>query len=540
MNFRTLASAVNFRSQLANLASLTFGGKRDLYRAFGYKRDLLPQDYRSRYERNEVAAGVVDAFPDACWRGGAEVIEDDDPSTVTEFEQAVITLDNRLKLWDALHRTDKLSGIGRYAILVLMAPGNLEDPLERCNPDELMGLQPYAEDEAKVQEWDVDRKSPRFGKPRYYALNRNTSGSSAINSVNVSRRVHYSRVLHVSDGLLDDSVFGTPRLRRIWNRLDDLEKVVGGGSEAFYRRADPGTMFSLDPTLEFDPDDQKKLKKKIDDFEHGFKRTLFARGLDMKVQNSDVADFKTQIESIMSLISAGTGIPQRVLMGSEQGKLAAKQDRASFDNKVTDRQNDYCGPMVARPFFDGLITLGVLPTPANGYEVKFTSIKTMDDEQRARIAGQHASLNKPGGEIVVTTDEIRGVLGLAPMADVAPELVGQRIAPVGAPGAPGTAEPSGNGRAAARRQAEVCPVCHGSKLNPELCMSDPEGQLPCRNCGGTGAVLRSAKGGAPYKHVQEAADRFRPRSKADRLRGLRRRGADGRREDAARVDRGPR
>lgn len=502
MNLRALAAAIDFRSQLANIASLTFGGKRDLYRAFGYKRELFPRDYRARYERNEVAAGVVDAFPDACWRGGAEVVEDMDMADVTTFEQAVIDLDNRLKLWDALLRTDKLSGIGRYAVLVLMAPGELDTPLERCSPEELVGLQPYAEDEAQVQEWDVDRKSPRFGKPRYYSLRRTTANTStAINSVNVSRRVHYSRVQHMSDGLLDDSIFGTPRLRRIWNRLDDLEKIAGGGAEAFFRRADAGTLFNLDATQEFDPEDQKKLRKKIDDFEHGFKRSIFARGLDMKVQDNKVADFKSQVESLMSLISAGTGIPQRVLMGSEQGKLAAKQDRASFDNKVTDRQNDYCGPMVCRPFFDRLIELGVLPTPVNGYEVKFTSIKTMDDEQRATIASEYAALNKPGQEIVVTVDEIRAVLGLPPMKDVAPELVGQRIAPVAAPGGPAPAdEPSGK-------------------------------PAPPKTAG---------KGGAPYKHVHAAADRFRPVTKTERLRSLRKRHARYRPDETPDSDRAAR
>lgn len=491
MNFRTMAAQIAFRSRLANIAGLTFGGKRDLYRAFGYQRELFPADYRSRYERNEVAAAVVDAYPEACWRGGAEVIEDEDPETITTFEQAVIDLDNRIKIWDSILRTDKLSGIGRYAILVLMAPGELDTPLERCGPDELAKLQPYAEEDATVQEWDVDKTSPRFGLPRYYACKRTTGGSStAINSVNVSRRVHYSRVIHLSDGLLDDSVFGTPRLRKVWNRLDDLEKLVGGGSEAFFRRADPGTLFNLDATQEFEPEDQQKLKRKIDDFEHGFKRTLFARGLEMQVQKADVADFKNQVESLMSLISTGARIPMRVLMGSEQGKLAAKQDRASFDNRVTDRQNDYCRPMCARVLFDRLIELGVLPTPANGYEVKFTSIKTMDDEQRATIATEYAGLNKPGGEVVITTDEIRAVLGLAPMRDVAPELVGQRIAPAG-------------------QQAP----------------SD----TPAR-------TLARAKGGAPYKHVHAAADRFRPRDKAEYLRSLRRRGARGRQACAPQGD----
>jgi hypothetical protein len=497
MSFRTLASQLAFRSRLANIAGFTFGGKRDLYRAFGYKRELFPSDYRSRYERNEVAFRIVSAFPEACWRGGAEVIEDESLDRVTSFEQAVIDLDNRLKLWDALRRTDELSGIGRYAILVLMAPGELDQPLERCGQDDLRMLQPYAEEEATIQEWDADKQSPRFGKPRYYTCRRTTGiSSTAINSVNISRRVHYSRVLHVSDGLLDDSVYGTPRLRKVWNRLDDLEKVVGGGAEAFFRRADAGTLFDLDATQEFDPEDQKKLQKKIDEFEHGFRRTLLSRGLDMKVQDAQVAEFDKSVASIMSLISTGTGIPQRVLMGSEQGKLAAKQDRASFDNRVTDRQNDYCGPMVARVFFDRLIELGVLPVPKAGYEVEFTSIKTMDDEQRSTIAAEWADLNKPQGPIIVVPDEIRKVLGLPPLKDVAPELIPE----------PGHDTPSGP-------------------------PTDPSGK-PAAPGAKVARVGARAKGGAPYAHVHEAADRFRPGGKADRLKGLRRRATNARPPEA--------
>ena len=85
---RALASDLASRAGLASLAGLTFGGARDLYQALGYQRKLLPQDYRDRYKRNGIAARVVEAFPKATWRGGAELIEDEDPTETTDFEPA--------------------------------------------------------------------------------------------------------------------------------------------------------------------------------------------------------------------------------------------------------------------------------------------------------------------------------------------------------------------------------------------------------------------------------------------------------------------
>lgn len=477
-SFRSLVQAAYaFRSRLANIGGVTFGGKRDLYRAFGYKRELFAADYRSRFDRNEVANRIIKALPFATWRGGADIVEDEDPEVITPFEQAFIDLDRRLKVWDAVRRTDVLAGIGRYAILLLGAPGELNTPLVTCAPEDLVYLQPYSEEDAVIDTFDIDSASPRFGKPMFYTIKRTSAQTSGAISQNLGKRVHWSRVIHVSDGLLDDNVYGEPRLKCIWNRLDDLDKIAGGGSEAFFRRADQGTLFDLDPELDFKPEQKAALQTKIEEFEHGFRRTLLTRGVDMKVQGSDVADFKNQVDSVIGLICAGCGIPQRVLTGSEQGKLAAKQDAANWDNRVTDRQNDYAGPMIARVLVDRFIELGIVVEPAGGpgaYEAHFSSIATMDDEQKAEMAGRWVNLNR-NGKIVVTVDEIRKVIGLAPLAEVDESAAEANDNP------PEPANPSGFGRRAATAK----------------------------------------KGGASWKKVHQAADRFRPASKADRLRELR-------------------
>jgi hypothetical protein len=265
-------------------------------------------------------------------------------------------------------------------------------------------------------------------------------------------------------------------LEKIWNDLDDLEKVKGGGAEAFWKRADGGRQFDLDPTLDAGEPELKELKEEIERYEHAQKKTLTTRGVKVNNLGSDVADFSPQVTSIISLISAATGIPQRVLMGSEQGKLAAKQDRASWDNQITDRQEDECEARMARPLFDYLIKIGVLPEPQDGpgaYEIKFSSIRTMDDEQRAAIANNWASLNKPNMPPVVLPDEIREVLGLEPIAEVADEETLRAIA-------------------------------EGYGANTQ----EP--------------TVAARKGGADrYQHIHAAADRFRAGGKAGRLRRVR-------------------
>lgn len=441
MKLRTLtqfASTLAGRARFANLAGYTFAGARNLYKVLGYSRQLFPQDYRSRFRRNEVANRIVKARPNATWRGGAQIVEDDDPAKEnrTDFEQAFIDFDNRVKFWDNLRKADILAGLGRYGILLFGAPGEMNTPLEYgLRLEDIVYLNPYAEEDATIQRFDIDPHSPRFGLPEFYTIRRTaTVNATSTNSMSISKLVHWSRCIHIADGLLDDQVYGEPRLECVWNRLDDLEKIAGGGAEAFWRRADQGTQFDLDPTIDLTPEQVTAMQEEVEKYIHQGKRILRTRGMSINNLGSDVADFASQITSLMSLISAGTGIPQRILMGSEQGKLAAKQDRVSWDNQITDRQNDYAGPCCVRPFVDRLAMFGAVTLPVDGYNVIFSSVSTMDDEQRAAMGTSYSKMN------AVTRNEVRRVLRL-------PDIPGEKGDEIlggggGAPSGFGAPEPT--------------------------------------------------------------------------------------------------
>jgi uncharacterized protein len=404
------ASDLISRAGLAARASLTFRGKRDLYEALGYARELRPANFRSRYRRNGVAARVVEAMPHATWRGGAELIENEDPDTITPFEEVWGDLSQRLQVWPTFARLDILAGLGRYAVLLVGAPGKLDEPLpDTLTPENIVYLAPYAEDDAKVEKWNEDTASDRFGLPEMYALSRTLEGERQRTSV--KRSVHWSRVLHVADGYIDDRVFGQPRLERVWNLIDDLEKVTGAGAEAFWLRAHQGYHFDLDPAMKIDPTEKDKMKDAAEEFAHGLRRTLATRGMDVTAFGSDVANFASPVDALMGLISSSTGIPKRILMGSERGELASSQDKGNWDERVSDRRRDFAEPQVVRPFVQMLIERGALPQVE--YDIRWPELTELDEEQKADIAVKWSELNGKAGGVVVTPAEIRDrVLGL--------------------------------------------------------------------------------------------------------------------------------
>jgi hypothetical protein len=408
------ASELLARASLASAAGLTFGGKRDLYAALGYPRTLTPKDYRERYERGDIAARVVEAYPKATWRGGAELVEDPDPDIPTDFEEAWRALAKRLSVWSAFSRADILAGLGDFSVLLIGAVGALDSELPTLGgPEGILYLAPYGPDEVSIDRYEESSENPRYGLPLMYRLRR-TSTTSTRRTLNTV--VHWTRVLHVAQNLLDDDVTGRPLLGRVWNRLDDLDKVVGSGSEAFWMRVHPGTVFSINPELKVGEDEIKKFKEQVDEYMHGMRRYLAARGIDTTMMGADTSNFEKQVGAIISLISGSTGIPQRILLGSERGELASTEDKENWNERVRDRRDEFGDPIV-RTFVDRCVVHGALPEPEQ-YEVRWPDIDDLTETERAEIADKWSKLNGQAGGVVVQPEEIRDRILLLPKLEV--------------------------------------------------------------------------------------------------------------------------
>jgi len=406
-------------------AGVTFNGARDLYAVLGYDRDLSTAGFCDRYARGGLSKRIVDVFPNATWRGEVELIEDEDPEVSTAFEQTWDDLDIKHQIQAKLRRVDTLAGLSTYAVLLIGAAGKLDEELPKGSPDKLLFLQPYLgggggvlettsrravstiglDAAISVLEYDTDIASERYAMPLYYQLH------GADTTHGVQPRVHWSRIIHIAEGCLQNEVFGIPSLEAVWNLLDDLDKVTGGGSEAYWLRANQGMHLDIDKDLALEDakNQVEALKAQSESYKHQMTRWLRTRGVTATPLGSDVSDFTPSAEGILTQIAGTKGIPKRILTGSEMGELASSQDRENWRDQIVGRQKGYAGPYIMRRLVERLIAYGYLPEPKKGpreYTVRWPNIQALTETERMAGAVSWASTKTQEGG-VFTNAEIR-------------------------------------------------------------------------------------------------------------------------------------
>lgn len=380
--FARLASTSFSRASLAGALGQTYGGDRDLYGTLGYKKDPTFADYNNCFTRQDISRRIVTAYPDATWRGKPEVYETEDPKE-TPFEKDWNEVMSSINLFHYFNRVDKLAGIGRYAVLFLGFDDGEDpsSPVKVKKGRKLMYVQPFSENKATIKSSITDPKNVRFGLPEKYELTVDTA-----TSISGKILAHWSRVLHVADGLTESNVFGTPRLECVLNRLQDLERVVGGASEMFWRGAFPGLSLEMDPTAKVS--DEDALEEEINQYIHNLRRVMRLKGIKANNLSVEVADPKGHVEVILQLISGATTIPVRILTGSERGELASSQDKENWNDRVAERREDFAGPVILSPFIDRLIQSGVLTPPSQETKVtvNWPDEDALSDKEQADIA----------------------------------------------------------------------------------------------------------------------------------------------------------
>jgi hypothetical protein len=439
---RALSTVLLERMMFARQAGISYHGARDMYEILGYNRILSYREYRARYMRGGLAKRVVDAYPLAVWRAGAEVYEDEDAENDTTFEKTWKDLEARLGIWSRFQRVHTLAGLSTYAVLLIGAPGDLGEPLPKGRPESLLYIQPFSggggpgggdqtdnrsramNADATIMSFDTNAESERFGMPETYQLKR-TSISAPV----LTRPVHWSRVIHVAEGLLGDEVYGTPSLEAVWNLLDDLDKVVGGGAEAFWLRANAGLHLNVDKTMGVAPtkpgqaatpglDDagRRALREQAEELQHQLQRVMVTRGVEVTQLSSSVADFSNPADAIVTQIAGTKAIPKRILVGSEMGQLASGQDKDNWNTQVQDKRTSWAFPYVVKPFIDRLVQFGYLPAPKE-FHVEWPVIEDLTEDEKVKLTLDMASVNKTQESVVYTEAEMREKLGLEALDD---------------------------------------------------------------------------------------------------------------------------
>lgn len=400
----TLSTALLGRAAAAAKLGKSYGTDRDLYAVMGYVRNPKYSDYYARFDRQDIASRIVEAPPDKTWRKKPVLTENIDADQSTPLELAWQQLTRNNKVFHYLLRADKISGIGQFGILFLGFDDteDISKPVIKAN--NLIYMMPFSEDSVGINTWVQDSKDERFGLPESYTIQFSRAGSGIG-----SKSVHHSRVLHIAEGRLENEVFGIPRLKKILNRLQDVELIAAGSSEMFWRGAFPGYGFKLDSGSSMSPDDLAKLKDEIDEYMHGLKRYIRLRGLSVESLAMQVADPSKHYDMLMSLIAGATGMPKRILTGSERGELASSQDKTNWDVRIEERRIDYAEPLILRPFSDKLIDAGVLPPVVNveeGYTFDWPDMFAPNDKEQADIARIRAEaiakyVSAPGADLLV-------------------------------------------------------------------------------------------------------------------------------------------
>lgn len=375
-----LSSIISSRASLAGNLGKSFGGKRDIYEALGYPRNLTYDDYFNMYKRGVVACRIIEAPVDGVWEQKPEIVEDIEAET--QFEKGIQDIIKKKRLFHYLRRVDLLSCIGEYAVLLLGVDDGLELNEPMTAAKELLYIQPYSENSAEIVAWDKDQQSPRYGLPESYRLKIAEPGKVDTYK---TQDVHHSRVVHVAQGLLESNVYGTPRLERIFNRLLNLELIVGGSAEMFWQGAFPGLQFNAQPEMNMSQT-AADMKEKIDEYVHGLKRYLTTQGLDVNKLSADIANPQDHVAVQLSMISIASGIPKRILEGSERGELASSQDGENWNDRLDSRRRDETEPSILRPFIDRLISVGVVAPPAGGeYTVSWPDLNDTSPKEKADV-----------------------------------------------------------------------------------------------------------------------------------------------------------
>lgn len=389
---KMVSNALSTRAELIN--HIIDGGGKNLNKDCGYPESISAEHYGAFYAREGIAARVVDVWPEESWAQAPLIYETEDADQKTPFEMAWEELADEHHPLSILARADMLSGIGRFGIILIgMDDGlDLSEPVEGMdmkgnkrlgNEKEkirnLLFLRPFQESVVSIESVESDPSNPRFGLPITYSILFNDGLSS------FSRRVHWTRVLHLADRREMSDVFGVPRMQKNFNRLLDARKILGGSGEMFWKGGFPGYSFEVNSGLDGAEVDTSSLRAEMDNYMTGLQRYLALEGVSAKSLAPQVADPKNHLDCQLAAIALSEGIPQRILFGSERGELASSQDAKAWNSRLRKRQEQYLTPFVVRPFVDRLIALGILPVPEEGYTIFWPDLTTQSDQEKAEV-----------------------------------------------------------------------------------------------------------------------------------------------------------
>jgi len=376
--------------------------RRDINSECGYPEKVDASTFREYYDRHDVAGRVVNFFPDECFRVQPEVYETEDEEE-TEFEKTLSEIGRSLmggskfeaqrgnSLFHYIHRIDRESGIGRFGLLLIGIDDgiSLDQPVLPKKGRKIIYLRCFSEEKVVIKEVDRNENSPRFGHPVLYEITFDSDGGPSV-SEKKQKLVHWTRVVHITDNRSGSEIYGTARMRPVFDRLYDIRKILGSSGEGCWSGSIQKLFFKRQSGYEdapaLTPDQKEEMRRDIYRFFQSLQRYMNLTGLEAYAIPPAVVDPNPHLEAHIKMICVRMGIPYRKFIGSEEARLASEQDKTNTDDLVRHRQETYLSPMVIAPIIDRFIMLGVLPEPQQ-YYIYWPELTAPSREDKARVAG---------------------------------------------------------------------------------------------------------------------------------------------------------
>ena len=362
---------------------------------FKYKEVINYENLRLFYDRIGLANKIVNIYPEFIWSNEIEIREEDkelDKDVLSDqFKQ--LFLRSKLKIINTLKHIDIMLGYSRYAVMFLgfKNESKLEDPVKgKKNINDLLFVRAYDEKSCSFGEGDIEWKAenPRYGLPKRYHLkimnDQKTRGFE----------VHHSRIIHFSDGNIENELYGIPRLRHIYNDLENLVKISGAACESIYLNGLGALSVNSEMPFEdfavskqaFDEYVKSIIDNAVDFFKNKYK-VFVSNQASVTPFHFPLINPKETYEMLIQIIAGAVGIPMRILLGTERGELASSQDAAFFIGNVKRRQRGFCERDMLRVVIDRFMELGIFVESTN-YNVLWGDLVTQKDQERVAIIKQ--------------------------------------------------------------------------------------------------------------------------------------------------------
>ena len=200
-------------------------------------------------------------------------------------------------------------------------------------------------------------------------------------------------------------------MRGVRDALGDLLQGTARPGEAFWQLASRIWQANVDKDMDMSSKQVAAMGDDLEAIVHDLRRQFVGHGIKLDWLQGEVPKTEEALEMYKNIMGVGSGIPTRILFGSEQGQLASSQDERTYFGMVNERQEQHVEPNLLRVFIDKLVEVKVLPKPGkDGYNVLWPTLFELSETD---IAAANLSRAQTAKELTPMGWDPRQLAGVA-------------------------------------------------------------------------------------------------------------------------------